>query len=144
MKRKRLLFIFALLGVMALLCGRVSFAQESTLPSEVTIALGETDFFIAAGEEITVPVSAKTDLSGLGVISVQFKILYDPAVVEATDVLPGIITENIQFQFNIHQDIGQIDIASATSGFLEGMGGLAVLKFRVLHPSVGNISQIRV
>ncbi|MBN1689804.1 MAG: hypothetical protein JW901_02145 [Dehalococcoidia bacterium] len=75
--------------------------------------------------QVTVPINA-SNASNLG--SLEFELVYDPAIVQAEGVTKGDLADNAMLDFSLSRS-GRIWVALVDSNGLNGNGSLAVISF---------------
>ncbi len=110
----------------------IAAAPRSVNPEKaVTVETGK--FSVQEAEEVTIPVSVG-DLSGRGIYSYQFEVIYDPAVLEPV-VGTASGAESISGRINVvsnSPEEGKLMVVAYGAQALESAGTLVNLRFRVV------------
>jgi len=102
--------LVVLLGLTSASCARKA-APTETLP-----------------EEVSIPINAE-NANNIGALHLE--LVYDPAVLEPTEVEKGVLSGNAMLEFNIDMP-GRVVIGMIDAAGMSGDGSLVVVSFRVI------------
>ena len=129
---RNLIFLIALLGLTA----GVVYSQEVKIPGvEGSI-----------GDFLSVPVTV-SDVSGMGIISFEMFLQYDPSILQATGAtVEGAVAGNSGWQEpTVNTSFpGEVHIAAIGAGPLEGSGDLIYINFEVLGGGTATTSPLNI
>ena len=127
---------FSLVFLFTCLCAHDVWAQSATLsiPQNLTAKPGATS--------VTVPVQV-TDLTGLGVISVDVVISYETTLLTATGIeVEKTLAQGAMAPYNIDDSKGKISLAIIRAKPFSGSGTLLFIRFKVDSTMVNESSHL--
>ncbi|UCE18427.1 MAG: choice-of-anchor D domain-containing protein [Gemmatimonadota bacterium] len=122
------------------LCGRTGTAGtkgsegvrvlSNCLADTVTVTIGKKT--APAGAVFTVPIYVTEDLAPYGVLSMEFRLLFNASLLSFRTVAKGEIILDNKYRFFYGHQGNRIFVATAGEERFEGSGTLALVEFRVL------------